>query len=174
MKDINWNEAPEWADRALKTLSGKNIFSSGRYFLGVDGNKIEHGSVVDVLSGGHEVIAFRYEECRLIEMRPEQEATEWKPSVGEECEVNIGSTDLFEVATIKYISNQIVISSVGGHEFSSQASITKFRPLRTEAEKKREAFIERGLKVISTDNLGGLLGDLFDAGCEFTAPKGEG
>ena len=113
-----------------------------------------------------------YIKDNLTEL-PEQEA-EWVPSVGEECEVNIGATDLFEVAAIKYISKQIVISSVGGHEFSSQASITKFRPLRTEAEKKREAFIEKAFRGINIDAkhsgiLNEILDKLFDA--VFTTPK---
>ena len=70
--------------------------------------------------------------CASSEVKPSHtiplpEVTqEWNgeglPPVGCECEVNIGATDVFEAATIMYISNQIVISDVGGHEFSSQAS----------------------------------------------------
>lgn len=74
MSKVDCNDAPEWADRVLDTLKGDVIFSDGSYFLGTDDTKTKHSEVIDTLPNGHEILAFEYESCGLIEVRPDN----WK------------------------------------------------------------------------------------------------
>ena len=74
MGKVDWENAPDWADRVLKSLTGVLIFSDGVNFSGSDGIKYEHGEVINILPDGHEILAFKYDSCRLIELRPD----EWK------------------------------------------------------------------------------------------------
>ena len=74
MSKVDWENAPDWADRVLKSLKGDVIFSDGSYFLGTDDTKTKHSEVIDTLPNGHEILAFEYESCSLIEMRPDN----WK------------------------------------------------------------------------------------------------
>jgi len=84
MDKVDWESAPDWADRFLRTKTSVFIFSNGFDFLGSDDIKYKHGEVIDTLPDGHEILTFEYDSCRLIEMRPD----EWKE--GEERMEQIG------------------------------------------------------------------------------------
>jgi len=74
MSKVDWENAPDWADRVLRTLTGAIIFSDSSYFLSENGEKIKHGSLLEVFPDGHELLSFKYGNCTIIEMRPD----EWK------------------------------------------------------------------------------------------------
>ena len=74
MDKVDWENAPDWADRVLRTLTGAIIFSDSNYFLSENGEKIKHGSLLEVFPNGHELLSFKYGNCTIIEMRPD----EWK------------------------------------------------------------------------------------------------
>ncbi len=62
---INWNEAPEWADRAMKSQSGLLFFCSVEKYLHA-GEESKDGS--PVMFGGRS--CFTIGEFKLVEMRP--------------------------------------------------------------------------------------------------------
>lgn len=181
VKEYKGHKVPEGATHWQESSSdcymafikkNKKGEASSLYFVNDEGNECFHYELVLNEWMSDKGIISCEVSCDDIEL---PEAQEWNgeglPPVGTVCEVNIGATDVFEVATIMYISNQIVISSVGGHEFSSQASITKFRPLKTQQEKDREAFVECVKQLLPKSDTDDLIlsGKLFDLG--FTAPK---
>lgn len=74
MSKVDWSKAPDWADRVLMTKTSVFIFSNGTDFLGSDDIRYGHGEVLYTLTDNHDVLAFEFDSCRLIEMRPD----EWK------------------------------------------------------------------------------------------------
>tara|TARA_R110000744_G_scaffold246942_1_gene363446 strand:+ start:13599 stop:14150 length:552 start_codon:yes stop_codon:yes gene_type:complete len=107
---------------------------------------------------------------------------EWMPEVGANCdavwlELPDGGGNDFCAVTIKgYFGDDVWFSKVNGAGYSEVMKVTdcKFRPLKTQQEKDREAFIKLALKLgeqqfdkgISIDDV---YGNMFDKG--FTAPK---
>jgi hypothetical protein len=116
-------------------------------------------------------------EDKLIDWHFFKELPEakWVPVVGEECDVNIGANEFFVLAKIRYISKQIVISDVDGHEVSSQASITTFRKIKSAKDLEREAFVAGVRDCIhdadlhASDMISMVANSIFNAG--YTAPK---
>jgi len=74
MSKADWKNAPDWADRVMRTLTSAIIFSDSNYFLSENGEKIKHGSILEVFPDGRELLSFKYGDCTIIEMRPD----EWK------------------------------------------------------------------------------------------------
>ena len=95
---------------------------------------------------------------------------EWMPEVGEECEV---MTDPFEwgKCTADYIGAEFIVYTANSGEGSSIKKF--FRPLKTQQEKDREAFMSAARKATNCDKEDwcaiGIFKDMFHAG--FTAPK---
>ena len=110
--------------------------------------------------------------------QPEQEITEWKPSAGEECEYSQSSPNAKRVNWYK----DTFIHKHGEHVWLGDSGLIhsknlKFRPLRTEAEKKRDAFIDGIMRGVSIDVkyfdvVHNIADQLFKAG--YISPKGEG
>lgn len=64
------------------------------------------------------------------------------PPVGTECEV-YDSESGWEVVFIKYVGNKtVVLDLLDGDEYSFELSTCDFRPVRTEAERKRDQAID--------------------------------
>ena len=96
---------------------------------------------------------------------------DWMPEVGVECEVMTGPLEWSECIA-DYIGSEFIVYTANSVEGSSIKKF--FRPLKTQQEKDREAFIKLALKLgeqqfdkgISIDDV---YGNMFDKG--FTAPK---
>ena len=172
----NWDDAPEWADRALSHGEGEPWkFSDGEFF--------DCGNAIFgvVKHGGPSVGATEWAsvgDFELIEMRPIAiEDKEWLPEVGEECEVESDTRDVWKKAM--YVG----VDSIGSHVFDVERTHlwridsigVLVRPLKTAEELERDAFIEgcfNATPLGKTDTYVEMFGKMFDAG--FTAPKGEG
>lgn len=100
--------------------------------------------------------------------KQEVEQVEWMPEVGEECEVYggvYGSDDMrwmkSEVMNVK--DGEVLAESTshsGTYVFYARGM---FRPLKTEVEKEREAFIEAGIKVNKSLRIGATEREMFEA-----------
>lgn len=83
------------------------------------------------------------------------------PPVGCECEL-YDSESGWEVVFVKYVGNKtVVVDLLDGDEYSFELSTCEFRPLRTEAERKREEAIA-ALKQLNPQLVGELAGYLYD------------
>jgi len=114
----------------------------------------------------------------------EPESKEWDgeglPPIGCECEVSFFN-QAFESGVILFMGSEMAIINLNSTGYSEQhchLNSTHFRPLKTQEQKDREAFIDAG--IISYDNCEAklfvdyvklLLGKMFDDG--FKAPEGE-
>tara|TARA_R110000868_G_C10950936_1_gene767788 strand:- start:877 stop:1404 length:528 start_codon:yes stop_codon:yes gene_type:complete len=94
---------------------------------------------------------------------------EWIPEIGEECEVMTGPFE-WSKCIADYIGSEFIVYTANSGEGSSIKKF--FRPLKTQQEKEREAF---ELKAFEISEVGmsfhDLIGELFDNGARFTAPK---
>jgi len=71
MDKVDWSEAPDWADRAIKGAGGV-FFSDSVFFENGVFGKVKHGAKVDEGDDGPTWVD--YQGFELIEMRPD----EWK------------------------------------------------------------------------------------------------
>ena len=113
-----------------------------------------------------------------IELPEQQEDNaEWVPVVGEECEFT-DDMNVFEVCIPRFLGDKtciIDLPELGDFESYFPIKALKFRPLKTDEQKKREAFINKALEEVETKAgiiapSKAILEILFDAG--FTAPEG--
>ena len=114
------------------------------------------------------------------ELPQEPESKEWAPNIDEECFVEYPYDDgCFKpfhgkkVTILGYCSDsdgESVFTAHGSNGFIALYA-NGFRPLKTEKEKEREAFIENAKTLTKTDGYSNLFGEMFDAG--FKAPEGE-
>lgn len=137
---------------------------------------------------GGDIIAYRLHKPQEAEQPETSEedlnecighdpVTEWNgdllPPVGCECEYLDSNNEWYPV-TIKYASNQIVVicgmTNIFGEEQETeiakdiQLDKPKFRPLRSESDKKRDAAIEWFVSIMPTDEMSDTAaGYLYDA-----------
>ena len=169
MKDIKWEDAPEWADRLMECRFVKYWCSVERFTeagLNKDSDLFKIGGVT-------------IGDLSLIEMRPKQQEdnAEWVPA-GRCVHIYGGG-----VATRQEEDVTIVgIDKDGNYVFQNDKSTCyysdpaiEFRPLKTDEQKKREAFylavVDACMPIHSDDfNIDEIAGALRHAG--FTAPEG--
>tara|TARA_R110002126_G_scaffold101189_2_gene233180 strand:+ start:691 stop:1212 length:522 start_codon:yes stop_codon:yes gene_type:complete len=170
MNKIDWNEAPEWADRFMLAPANTEYFCNAHAFIEVldSENTGNFGLTTGVLLS----------DMELIEMRPEVPQV-WMPEVGGEYEV----MHYNELLQCKYvglgIGNEHVFQITSGAKrgvLDRLIGTHGFRPLKTQQEKDREAFIELGMDIITSAKgysdivqLPNMLSILFNA--KFAAPK---
>lgn len=123
-----------------------------------------------------------------VEKKPQEpESKEWDgeglPPIGCECEYKSdGHHDGFHWCIFQgLMSDGSYIIEYHHHTSPSMTtccpfdpSLTKFRPLKTDKEKDREAFIEKAVEIMNSsidDSQAGWAAALFDA--DFKAPEGE-
>ncbi|WP_312359129.1 hypothetical protein [Mixta calida] len=83
------------------------------------------------------------------------------PPVGCECEL-FDSESGWEVVFVKFVGNKtVVVDLLDGDKYFFELSTCEFRPLRTEAERKREEAIA-ALKQLKPQLVGELAGYLYD------------
>jgi hypothetical protein len=73
-----------------------------------------------------------------------------------------------------FYDKQVWLTSQAGVDLVLFIKDLKFRPLKTQEQKDREAFIEKAVEIMNNsidDSQSGWAGALFDAG--FKAPEGE-
>lgn len=174
----DWNEAPEWADRVMG-LEGFNYWCSVSNYAEFDWYKV---------SGEErrfEVRGVTIGDFELIEMRPEIKPEVWDdglPPVGCECEVS-NHDNIFEKCVILFMGKEMCV--VNHPQFRAieqhyHLNSVVFRKPKTQEEKDRDAFIERGFLAAKESVIGwgedestAFLEDLFDDGARFTTPKGD-
>ena len=105
----------------------------------------------------------------------EPESKEWEPKVGEECEgllMDQANNPSWMVIELLYdFDRDWAVKKVGD---GTLAYCDEFRPLKTDKEKDREAFIEKAVEIMNSsidDSQAGWAAALFDA--DFKAPEGE-
>ncbi|MCP4791693.1 MAG: hypothetical protein GY881_15820, partial [Gammaproteobacteria bacterium] len=166
---INWNEAPEWATCVARADWSNQLAwccSTQYQYIG--------------LFNPYQIINTHI--FTLIEMRPEPAA--WMPEVGQECEAvwielpDGGGNDFCAVVIKGYYDDEVWLSKVNGVGYSEVVKIAdcKFRPLKTAAEKKRDAFMSQAKAGLSFDMkynhvVDSVLEQLADNG--FKAPEGD-
>ena len=173
-KNIDWSSAPEWADRLITVGLGADAWANDHQYQYLGGPPMYQFYVIGRI-GDHSK-----KQCELIEMRPiDIEDKEWLPEVGEECEVESDTRDVWKKAM--YVG----VDSIGSHVFDVERthlwridSISVLvRPLKTAEELKEEAFkaavSDAIYKSTSThyDRLEKISSVLFKAG--FEPPSGD-
>lgn len=91
------------------------------------------------------VIAKARYECEISKNKTEHHpANEWSgegvPPVGCECECQF--LDAWHVCKVLFVGTEVIVGVIDDSERAFSVSHTKFRPLRTEADRKREVAIE--------------------------------
>ena len=179
VKEYMGHKVPDGATHAREFCGGSiEFYKSGFYFRQADHSWRRQTRVENF----HE----------STELPQEPESKEWVdglPPAGCECEAawlelpDGGGNDFCKVLIKAYYDNEVWFFKINGVDgYSEVVKITdcEFRPLKTEKEKEREAFIEKAnLKVTrgymvdqaTGSNLMEIFGDMFDAG--FKAPEGE-
>ncbi len=156
---INWNEAPDWATCVARADWVDKVVWCGCVAYQYYGDTYERAICEN-------------NTFTLIEKRPEPAA--WMPEVGQKCEISNCGSD-YEVAKVLFMGDYLCIvnhSCVAEQHY--HLSSVKFRPLKTEAEKKRDAFIEAAMGLTSDGeqySVERLAGMMFDNG--FKAPGGD-
>lgn len=122
MSKIDWNEAPDWADRAVKVfIDEKWRFSDGEKFINSMGDIVHHDSINNTTRW------MSLTDCNFVEMRPNV----WQE--GEERMNNIlrNSNDGEHYAEVSDYSKQPRYTNEKGldwiDEFASNNSIDDFR-----------------------------------------------
>lgn len=100
---------------------------------------------------------------------------EWMPEVGEECEVLdtcYAHPKHSEVKVKGFYNKQVWLTLPSGEDRVVLIANCKFRPLKTQQEKDREAFVELGMSKFGTFRSNrDFLAALFDDGARFTELK---
>ena len=168
----DWDSAPEWADRVMG-LEDFNYWCSASNYAEFDWHKAS-GEVRRFEAGCVTIGNFE-----LIEMRPVEDKVRWVgkglPPIGCECEAldTLMAHPKYCLVKIKgFYNKQVWLTSEAGVDLVLFTGDLKFRPLKTQKEKDRDAFIELATNTyyegtMCTD----MAAALFDAG--FTAPKAE-
>lgn len=162
---INWDEAPEWADRAVGWMNNIVLFSDGVSFLNTRGDKVLHCAVTDCDDKG-EALDWWCElgDTKLIEMRPNK----WQE--GEERMNNIAQNgndghysetpkpDVIEHGNNNKYSRKIKTIVVDGIDHDIYVDVydvlTAFKttnPANDHAIKKQLATGQRGVKGVIQD-----------------------
>jgi hypothetical protein len=175
--EIDWANAPEWADRLMECRFVKYWCSVERYTetgLNKDSDLFKIGGVT-------------IGDLSLIKMRPKQQEdnAEWVPAFGDECLVNYtyeyGHMKVFHGLEALIIG---VCNDTNGDEVFTASTTSGFvslkangfLPLKTDEQKAKEAFylavVDACIPIHSDDfNIDEIAGALRHAG--FTAPEGE-
>lgn len=66
---------------------------------------------------------------------------DWLPPVGLECEMSYAGDEWHKCVIIAKGEEQIIYQTQGSREFSGHRNNYRFRPIRSEADKKRDAAI---------------------------------
>jgi hypothetical protein len=171
VKEYKGHKVPEGAKYYQEEKSGfmeaffKTVDGQLMYSLPVDG------------------IMWEADNLRMSDHVIELPEAKREPVVGKECEAawlelpDGGSNDFRRVMIKGYFGDEVWFSKVNGVDrYDEVLRVTNctFRPIKTQQEKDREAFIEDASRVMfNSDNKTFVndisLGALFDAG--FTAPK---
>ena len=91
------------------------------------------------------VISMARYECEISKKETgKQSANEWNgegvPPVGCECECQF--LDAWHVCKVLFVGAEVIVSVIDGSERAFSVNHTKFRPLQSEAESKRDAAVE--------------------------------
>lgn len=183
---INWDEQPSpdavWIVD-IRTEGGV-LIESGWYCLDVD---------LYIMAGtgrfwpkNKEDVAFtvyRREDCAVESLAEVEWNGEGLPPVGVECEIKYFHQDdhkwekcyiVGETKDNKYLVINVYHDDSLHFAFKEKGSL-EFRPLKTQQEKEREAFVDSVASLFGESDdmdIYGLAGVMFDLG--YTAPKGEG
>jgi len=176
---INWNEAPKWADSVARADWNDRVVwccSSQYQYIGI----FEPYQIINTHT------------FTLIEKRPEPAA--WMPEVGQECEITDNWNSFERPRNMKdgqkvtilmnykcpatgsegVVFTWIEAPDIVRTEWTSNGK--HFRPIKTEAEKKRNAFMSQAKAGLSFDMkynhvVDSVLEQLADNG--FKAPEGD-
>lgn len=81
----------------------------------------------------------QYESALAASQKPAWNG-EWLLPVGCECECQF--LDAWHVCKVLFVGTEVIVGIIDGSERAFSVKHTKFRPLRTEAERKHEAVLE--------------------------------
>jgi len=175
--DIKWEDAPDNSLVWVQDINPDCGNDLSGWFQEMDDKYVEWGSRNFILKA---------DECYAVHRRhvadPVSAPAEFVPTVGEECEFNYSPLSdgsewvrCFIVGNVKDGRRAFQeITSHGVKGVKVAGSLGMFRPLKTEEEKAREAFIEdcfNATPLGKTDVYVEMFGNMFDLG--FTAPKGD-
>lgn len=108
----------------------------------------------------------------LPEAKQERKGKEWEgkglPPAGTECEISYDGRP-WKKCFINYSSESIVVftNELGAELVYSTKGIARFRPVTTQEQKDREAFIDNCLKATAGNEPYKVFHDLYDAGARF-------
>ena len=178
MPDIDWPNAPEWADRLMRNEFNK-FWCSETNYVSVDafkkGNKSKY-----VFGSGR---GFSLSDFSLIHKRPIEDK-EWLPKIGTTCMARDTDTVDFRECMVAYRDDfdtsysLVLFKGRNGDRFVDPCWCHEFRPLKTQKEKDEESFIDKAYnsinktfdsETVTDDILESIFRDLFGAG--FTPPK---
>lgn len=110
-----------------------------------------------------------YTVIELPEAKQEWDG-EGLPPVGTECEIRYRGDSDFLKCIINYISESIVVCTdeSGAERAYAIKGIARFRPVTTQEQKDREAFIDDCLKATAGNEPHKIFHDLYEAGTRFT------
>lgn len=177
--DIDWSKAPEWANWLAQDECGEWFWFENKPELqseGWDDDKTYN-------ENKHEIAGVNGWKCSLQKRPAKPEPKEWDgeglPPVGCECEINPHG-EWFQAIVHGYGKNKFLaeISSfqtdsdgdVINGEHAYWTASTKFRPIRTQAEREREELVREAAHVIEMKNGSPITlyikycEDLYDAG----------
>lgn len=175
LNSVEWwkREAPEWATHYVVSHQG---YGSGWYELKGGGgykmfrNSKEYEFPIDNYRKDWPEI---YERPKPQPTDAKPESQEWVdglPPVGCECEVQTAGIDSGHwqpVKVIVYSHGKVWLQKVGGEvcvdDWVTSVESVVFRPLKTDAEQKRDERNELLVRALEIFERGGLLG-LYDAG----------
>lgn len=86
----------------------------------------------------------QYESALAASQKPAWNG-EGLPPVGCECECQF--LDAWHVCKVLFIGAEVIVGVIDGSERAFSVSHTKFRPIKSEAERKRDAAIEEMIKI---------------------------
>ena len=89
--------------------------------------------------GGAKITKEQYESALASSQKPAWNG-EGLPPVGCECECQF--LDVWNVCKVLFVGADVIVGVIDGSERAFSVNHTKFRPLRTEAERKRDAAVE--------------------------------
>lgn len=175
VKEYKGYKVPEGAScfveacEAYKNHFGKKV-SGVEYVFVVDNENPEWHEISDILTL----------DVRGAIPLPEEPIQEWVgglPPTGCECEAldTLMAHPKYCLAKIKgFYNKQVWLTSEAGVDLVLFIEDLKFRPLKTQEQKDREAFIEKAVNEMlksPNDSLSGCAERMFNAG--FKAPEGE-
>lgn len=127
---------PIGADRIYQNAKGHLVGVQGCIISPVD---MELAILSEDL---HKSVAREQYEAALAASKPEWNG-EGLPPVGLECEMSYAGDEWHKCVIIAKGEEQIIYQAQGSREFSGHRNNYRFRPIRSEADKKREIIISK-------------------------------